>query len=180
VAKVNHYVVWTTLASFLEGVSVTALGRVEQGLAMTESAIDLYRGLTTPPVFWPQVLMLRGWVHALAGQPELALLLIDEAIQIAGPRDVDAPDFRVFKGDILRMLPAPDLAGAAEAYQAGIRGARTIGLRLIELRGLARLVALHREMGRSPDRCDELASLYATFTEGFDEPDLIVARETMG
>ena len=122
-------------------------------------------------MFWPQRLVVGGLTHALAGRPEQALVLIDEAIQFAGPKDVDDPTSVSFRGDLLRMLPAPDLAGAETAYQAGIRGARTIGLRLIELRGLARLVALRREMGRSPDRSDELASLYATFTEGFDEPD---------
>ena len=73
VADENDYLVWSTLATVLEGVSITALGQTEEGLAMTETAIDLYQGLTTPPVFWPLILGLRGLVHALAGDPEQAL-----------------------------------------------------------------------------------------------------------
>jgi predicted ATPase/class 3 adenylate cyclase len=179
VAEENDYVVWRTLATFLEGVSTTALGEAVEGLALTETAIDLYQGLTTPPVFWPQVLSLRGLVHALAGDPEHGLALIDEAIAIGGPDDLDSPEFRVLRGDFLRMLPAPDLAGAEEAYLSAIRGAGSGGLDLIALQGLTRLVSLRREMGRTPDGSEELQALYASFTEGLDEHDLVMARETL-
>jgi predicted ATPase/class 3 adenylate cyclase len=180
VADENDYLVWRTLATVLEGVSLTALGRIDEGLAMTETGIDLYRGLTTPPVFWPLILSVRASVHALAGRPEEALVLIDEAIEFGGQGKVVAPEFGLLKGDFLRMLPAPDRAGAEEAYLAGIRAARNGGLRLIELQGLTRLVVLNREMGRSPDGGDELALLYATFTEGFGEHDLLAAKELLG
>lgn len=147
---------------------------------MTETAIDLYQGLTTPPVFWPLILGFRGLVHALAGQPEQALVLIDEAIDIGGPGDLDAPEFRILKGDFLRLLPQPDLSGAEAAYLAAIRGAAAGGLHLTELQALTRLVRLRRELGRSPDGSDELAALYATFTEGFEEHDLVMARQVLG
>ncbi len=180
VAEENDYVVWRTLSTFLEGVSTTALGQTEEGLAMTETAIDLYQGLTTPPVFWPQILSFRGLVYALAGHPERALVLIDEAIEIGGPEDNDAPEFRVFRGDFLRMLSEPDRSGAEKAYLAAIQGANAGGLRLIELQALTRLVGLRREVGQSPDGAEELAALYATFTEGFDEHDLVMARQVLG
>jgi predicted ATPase/class 3 adenylate cyclase len=179
-ADEHDYVVWRTLATVLEGVSLTALGHTEEGLAMTETGIDLYQGLTTPPVFWPLILHLRGLVRALAGQPEQALVLIEEAIELGAPEEVIAPEFRVFKGDFLRMLPEPDLAGAEEAYLTAIRGSRAGRLHLIELQALTRLVGLRQEMGRSPDGSDELASLYNSFTEGFDEHDLIMARQVLG
>ncbi|MEX1126663.1 MAG: AAA family ATPase, partial [Acidimicrobiia bacterium] len=179
VADENDYVVWKTLATVLEGVSITALGQTEEGLAMTETAIDLYQGLTTPPVFWPLILSLRGLVYALAGQPEQALALIDEAIELGGHHEVVSPEFRVFKGDFLRMKLQPDLAGAEQAYLSASRGARAGGLHLIELQAWTRLVGLRREMGHSPDGSEELAALYATFTEGFDEHDLIMARQVL-
>ncbi len=180
VAEENDYLVWRTLATVLEGVALTALGRVEDGLKMAEAAIDLYQGLTTPPVFWPGILSLRALVHAMAGQPQRAVELIDQAIELGGPLEAAAPDFQVFKGDFLRMLPEPDLVAADEAYQAGMRGARTTGLHFIELQALTRSVSLRREVGQSPDGSDELASLYATFKEGFDEQGLRMAREVLG
>jgi hypothetical protein len=51
---------------------------------------------------------------------------------------------------------------------------------LIELQALTRLVGLRREMGTAPDGSDELASLYATVTEGFAEHDLLMARKMLG
>lgn len=176
VADENDYVVWRTLATVLEGVSLTALGQAEEGFAMTETGIDLYQGLTTPPVFWPLILGLRGLVHALAGKPEQALALIDEAIETGAPEGVVSPEFSMLKGDFLRMLPEPDVDAAEDAYLEASRTSRAGGLHLIELQALTRLVGLRREMGRSPDGSDELASLYATFTEGLDEHDLIMAR----
>ena len=179
VAEDNDYVVWRTLATVLEGVSLTALGRIDEGLAMTETAIDLYQGLTTPPVFWPQLLGVRSLTHALAGRPEQALVLVDEAIEIGAPYETAPPDFLTFRGDFLLMLSPPDIAGAETAYEEGIRAARTAGLHLLELQALTRLVGLRRKLDRLPDGSAELAELFSGFTEGFDEHDLIVARDVL-
>jgi tetratricopeptide (TPR) repeat protein len=179
VSTENDYPVWQTLATVLEGVSLTALGHSEDGLVMTETGIELYEGLSTPPIFWPLILALRSMVHAMAGNPDHAVSLIDEAITLAAPDEVTAPDFRMFRGDFLTMLPEPDLAGAEEAYLAAIRGSRAATLHLVELQALTRLVGLRRRIGKSPDASDELASVYASFTEGFDERDLVMARQVL-
>jgi hypothetical protein len=176
--------VWKTLATVLEGVALTSLGQTdkglaEEGLALTETGIELYQGLTTPPIFWPLILTLRATVHALAGKPERALELANEAIELGAPEEIVSPDFRILKGDIIRMLPEPDPAAAEAAYQAAIRGAKAANLHLIELEALTKLVALRREMGITPDGGRELAALYGTFTEGLDEDHLKVARQLL-
>jgi len=131
-------------------------------------------------VFWPLILNLRAMVHALAGSPERALMLINEAIRFGSSQDVVGPWFMMSKGDFIRMLPEPDLVGAEDAYLAAIRVSNAGGLYLIELEALTRLVNLRREMGSTPDGSDELAALYETFTEGFDEHALVAAREMLG
>jgi predicted ATPase/class 3 adenylate cyclase len=176
----NDYMVWKTLATVLEGVALTSLGQTAAGLALTETGIELYQGLTTPPIFWPLILTLRATVHAMAGKPELALGLINEAIELGGPEELVSPEFRIFKGDFIRMLPEPDLAAAEAAYQSAIRGSRAGKIALIELQALTRLVGLRRETGHIPDGSEQLATLYATFTEGFDENPLIMARQMLG
>ena len=180
VADENDYVLWGTLATVLEGVGTTALGKVEEGLSMTEAGIDLYKGLTTPPIFWPFILILRGIVHAMAGQFERALELVNEAIELGASEEFAPPEFLVFQGDFLRMIPDPDGESAEAAYQTALQNSRNHGLHLVELKALTRLVQLHREMGRSSDGSDELASLYATFTEGLDEHDLLAAKQVLG
>jgi predicted ATPase len=178
VANENDYVLWRTLATVLEGVARTALGELEEGLALAEAGIDLYQGLTTPPIFWPLILGLRALVHGMAGQPQRAIELIDEAIELGGKQDV-AVEFSMYKGDFLMMLPEPDPDGAEQVYLEAVELATGSGQRLTELMALTRLVGLHRQTGRFPDRTGELAAVYATFTEGLDENPLVVARELL-
>ena len=147
---------------------------------MTEAGLFLYSGLTTPPVFWAPLLALRSVAFAMGGQPQRALELVDEAIAWVGHDEADSPEFRILRGDYISQLPGGDPAAAEEAYLAATRGARIIGARLTELRAATRLVNLLRSQGRSPDGTDELRNLYSTFTEGFDEPDLIEARAVLG
>ena len=180
VAKANDYPVWRALASVLHGVANCGLGLCEEGLTMTEAGLDLYTGLTTPPVFWGPLLSLRAAAFLMAGQPERALELIDEAIAAVGYDEADSPDFRVLRGDILSSLPRPDLAAAEQSYEAAVRGTRIIRARLIEVSAWNRLIKLRRAIGQTPDGADELRSLYESFTEGFGEPELVAARAILG
>jgi predicted ATPase/class 3 adenylate cyclase len=179
VSEENDYPVWLTLATVFDGVATSYLGDPESGLIMTEKGIELYHGLTTPPVFWPDLLRLRAQVHAIAGLPEQALELIEEALAIGGPEDLTNPEFHVVKGDVLRSFPDPDREVAEKSYLTAAHGARAGGFHLVELQALTRTVGLRREMGKSPDGSDELANLYSTFTEGLDEYDLVAARDML-
>jgi hypothetical protein len=108
------------------------------------------------------------------------LELVNEAIAGVGHDEADSPDFRILRGDYISQLPTGNPAEIEESYLAAIRGARIIGARLTELRAATHLVNLRRALGRPDDGTDELRSVYATFTEGFGEPDLIEARSTLG
>jgi tetratricopeptide (TPR) repeat protein len=179
VSEANDYPVWRTLATVVDGVALSHLGDPDTGLAMSEQGIELYHGLTTPPVFWPDLLRLRAQVHSIAGLPERALELVEEAIAIGGPEDLTNPEFHIVKGDVLMSFPDPDTEAAEKEYLVAARGAGAGGFSLVELQALTRLVDLRREMGRSPDGSDELANLYSTFTEGLEERDLAAARELL-
>lgn len=175
----NDYVLWRTLSTVLEGVSRAGSGDVESGLPMTEAGVEFYKGLTTPPVFWPLVLMLRSGVHAMAGNPERALELVDEALVAAESEAAVSPEIWVVRADLLLMTQDPDLKTVEGLYKRAQSEASQLGLRLAELKATTRLVKLRRELGRSPDGSSELEALYNGFTEGFDERDLISARELL-
>jgi tetratricopeptide (TPR) repeat protein len=174
----KDYAVWLTLSSVLEGVALAFLGETEKGLSMTETGIELYQGLTAPPVFWPLILHLRGLVHAYSDDPEGGLDLIDEALALVGPTDF--PEITISRGDVMSLLPTPDLEGAEEWYLQAIEAARTHGLRTAQLQGLTKLVDLRRARGVEPDGSDDLRAVYETFTEGFEEHDLVRARVVLG
>lgn len=172
----NDYIVWRVLATVLDGAGSTGLGDTEAGLEMTEAGVTLYRGLTTPPVFWPLLLALRAQVHVMAGRNEVALELIDSAIEIMGG---DAtPEFALMRGDILRAIG--DDEGALAAYESAADVASLLEVRLHQLQAMTGLVQIHRERGDDRDRTQDLESAYATFTEGFDEWPLLEARRVLG
>ncbi len=180
VSEENDYLVWRTLSTVFEGAAISRLGDPETGLTMSERGIELYHGLTAPPVFWPDLLRLRALVHSIAGRHERALELIEEALAIGGSDDLTNPEYRVVKGDVLWAFPNPDLKTVEEIFLGAAGDAGAGGAHLMELQALTRLVGVRREMGRSPDGSEELESLYATFTEGLEEHDLMAAREMLG
>jgi predicted ATPase/class 3 adenylate cyclase len=175
----NDFPVWHTLATVFEGVATCLLGDPETGLAMTEKGIELYHGLTAPPVFWPNLLSVRAMAHGVAGRPERGLELIDEALAILEGDVVKSAEMEIIKGDLLLSLAQPDHVGAENSYLAAANGASLGPLNMFHLQALNRLVALRREHGVTPDGSEELAAVYATFTEGFDELDLVLARELL-
>jgi predicted ATPase/class 3 adenylate cyclase len=180
VAGENGYEVWATLATVLEGVSLTMMGQPDDGLRLTEAGIELYQGLTTPPVFWPYILLLRGMVHGHAGSVERGIELIDEAIAVLGPVGRVPPEFRVTRGDLLQRLPSPEEGEAMADYEIARHESAQMGLDLLELQAMTRIVGLRRQLGEVPDRADELRVVYDRFTEGFDEHDLTSARAVLG
>jgi tetratricopeptide (TPR) repeat protein len=180
VSDENDYLLWRTLATVLEGFSRTAMGEVEVGMSKLEAAIDLYQGLSAPPIFWPLILSLRSVAHAMAGQPGDALKLIDEAIEIDGGTDESrSAQFWVFKGDFHTMTSPPEPEAAANAYSKAAELARSLQFDLVELQALTRSVALRRKTADMPDGSEELAKLYGSFTEGFEEHDLLAAKEIL-
>jgi predicted ATPase/class 3 adenylate cyclase len=175
----NDFPVWRTLATVFEGVATCFLGDPETGLAMTEKGIELYQGLTAPPVFWPQLLGWRAAAHGVAGRPERGLELIHEALAITEGDVVNSAELRIVKGGLLSSLPEPKHDEAQDLYRAAADGASLGPLHMIELQALNRLVSLRRELGQTPDGSEDLAVVHATFTEGFDEPALVLARELL-
>jgi predicted ATPase/class 3 adenylate cyclase len=177
VAGEHGYQVWSTLAHVLEGASLAAGGDSAEGVALTERGIELYQGLSTPPIFWPLIVQLRAQVHAMAGDPVRALELLD------GILGDGAPDGEVAaltsKGDFAQMLDPPDVATAEAAYLSAIEISRSVGLRTFELMALTRMVRLRRSQSRADDLMDDLQALYETFTEGLDEAEPRLARETL-
>jgi hypothetical protein len=143
---------------------------------MTERGIELYQGLTAPPVFWPQLLALQAMAHGAAGLPERGLELIDEALAITAEDPVNSAELKIVKGDLLVARPEPSHDEAEDLYRAAANGASLGSLSMIQLQALNRLVGLRRQHGETPDGSEELGELYRTFTEGFDELELKLAR----
>ncbi|HVR31085.1 MAG TPA: adenylate/guanylate cyclase domain-containing protein [Acidimicrobiia bacterium] len=180
VAAEDDWPVWRALASVLQGVALCGMGQPEEGIALTEAGSDLYRGLTTPPVFWPGVLGLRGQAFALAGRLPRALELIDEAIVATRSREEYYPYLRLLRGRFLTNMPQPDMRTAEADYRTTLGVARSVQDRMTELAASTQLVAVLRSQGSGGEvEGEELARVYGSFTEGFEEPELVEARAVL-
>ena len=137
-----------------------------------EAGVALYQGLTTPAVFWPLVLSVRARGFALGDRPADGLRLIEEAMQGAGEEAVINPGFGVLRAELLLAL------GDAQAAVTQLRDvldlAGRFGLRMPGLLAATMLARLERAEGAKV-----LRSVYDSFTEGLDDPELVDARAVL-
>jgi len=172
VAEEQGYQIWKAVALIVQGAAAAGVGRPDEGVASMERGVQLYQGLTTPAVFWPLVLSTRARGFGHAGRPEDGLRLIEEALEIVGTEAFLHPEFSLVQAELLHGL------GETEAAVAALRGAvhsgRRLGLHMPELRAATRLVRL-----RQRDAVEQLRRVYDSFTEGFDDPDVVDARAAL-
>jgi adenylate cyclase len=174
IARAHDYQVWRATSLVLNGLAATALGD-DKGLEMSDSGVMLYREMTTPPVFWPLILAFRARTLAHAGRPVNGLEVADQAIALVrgDAANVLAPQFPILRGDLLVALG--DTTQAESSYMIAIDLAQRSGARMNELQAAIALVHLSSDMNR-PSALERLRAVYETFSEGFDAPDVVVAR----
>jgi predicted ATPase/class 3 adenylate cyclase len=177
VAEEHDYPIWRALAIALQGAAITAVGQPEEGLARIDRGIALYQGLKTPPVFWPLLLAIKAGALIPSDRPESGLDLVDNAIEVTGGRSIQYPEFALLKGELL--LAVGDAGGAESHFQSAYDVAEGLGLRLPQLRAATRLTRLSRAARKRPDGTDALRSVYQTFNDGLDLPDLVEARAVL-
>jgi hypothetical protein len=178
VAEANDLAVWRALATCLLGAATSALGRPDEGIRQTADGVDQYRGLRTPPVFWPFILFLQAGAYLPAGTPEPALKLLAEAGEVSGGESAEAALIYVLAGDLLLSGPEPDVAAAIAGYEKAYATAERFGARMSQLRAAARLCRVASAEQRA-ERLATLRAIRSTFTEGFLTPDLRAADELL-
>jgi tetratricopeptide (TPR) repeat protein len=115
-----------------------------------------------------------GWLaeaQLLAGQITDGLATIEEALTAIPEERIFIPELLRLRGE-LRAADGADAATVEASFNEAIALAREIGTKLVELRATTSLARFLSRHGRSAEARALLAPLYATFTEGFDTPDL--------
>ena len=115
-----------------------------------------------------------------AGQTEDGLAYSAEAIDLChrtGERYDEATQYWV-RGELLGQQGASDQEVEADFKQA-IDVARQLNARLSELRATIRLCRLGLRQGKKEEARQALAEIYGWFTEGFDSPVLLAARQLL-
>jgi predicted ATPase/class 3 adenylate cyclase len=178
-AEEYDFRIWTAAGGVLLGAAQVAQGEHEPGLASIRDGLDRYRGLKSPPVFWPMLLYLNARANLQAGRPEAALASIDPAIQMMEASSVIA-ELQLFKGDVLAALPNRGTSAAddpASWYRRAIESATRWGARTSILRAALRLARIEDQPVARGDAVRLLRETLEAFTEGHDTPDLREAAE---
>jgi hypothetical protein len=178
-ATTHDYPTWLALAFVLGGAAEVASGAREEGLRSIEQGFEAYRGLSTPPVFWPALLTIRASAYGLAGQFDRGLELVDEAEANLMPDDPLGIDVAIAKADLLLATPNGDRPGAETVLERAVAMARPRGGRMGELEALTRLAELRRAEAPDAETIRRLREVYETFTEGSETRQLERARTVL-
>ena len=173
-ADTHGFQIWNAVGSCLRGAAMVGMGLISQGIALIEQGTKSYRGLKTPPIFWPLLLHLCAGAYSAASKPAEGLTLMNEAIQTASGSSgrTLSPEFLMLKGELLLSLSSDNAAEVESLYQQALNNAREAHTPMLELRAAMRLSRLWREQGRKEQARKLLSDAYAKMTEGFATVDL--------
>jgi tetratricopeptide (TPR) repeat protein len=174
----EHYFFFEALAwafkgriLFREGKHQDAIASIQKGLEM-----DQMTGMVVSQEIFLHAL---AEAYCAAGQAEDGLEVILKAEQ-AEEKTGDAR-FKSFlqriKGEL--YLLTGDEVAAEEAYLAAIATAQKQSAKLLELEAVKKLARLWHKQGKTQQAIEKLAEVYNWFTEGFDTPMLVRARELL-
>ena len=173
-AEAHGFQIWSAIGSCLLGTSMVGLGSIEEGLALIEQGLKTYRGLKTPPVFWPMLLQLCAGSYGLASKPEIGLHMMNEALEIGSSSSAKTAlsEFLILMAALLLAL-SPDNATEAEAlYQQAVLSAQEMHTPMLELRAAMGLGRLWHGQGKKEEARKILNEAYSKITEGFTTADL--------
>ena len=150
-------------------------GEVAEGIVLLRDGVAAYRA--TGAVMWlPHFVALLAAAHAVAGQVEEAMTLLDEALA-TGERTGErwfAAELNRQKGALL--LRKGDSEAAEELYLKALGIGREQEAKLWELRAATSLAGLRYGQGRYAEAHDLLEPVYRGFAEGLDTADLKAAQ----
>ena len=173
-AEAHGFRIWNAVGACLLGAALVGLGSTEKGLALIEQGLDDYRGLKTPPVFWPMLLHLCAGAYGAASKPEAGLHMMNEAIEIGSSSSARTltSEFLILKGALLLALSSDNAAEAEALYQQAVLNAQEVHAPMLELRAAMRLSRLWHEQGSKEQARKVLNEAYSKITEGFTTADL--------
>jgi predicted ATPase/DNA-binding SARP family transcriptional activator len=153
-------------------------GDYEEGIAALAPAIEIERqkGLTHSMTSWCAHL---GYAYGQTGQLEQGFRELHKAIDLmerTGERLYEAVIDR-FYGELL--LLKGDEAGAEASCEQAIAVAQRQEAKFHELQATLSLFRLLQVQGRAEEGYARLHAIYGWFTEGFDRPDLVEARQIL-
>jgi predicted ATPase len=158
-------------ATMMNGWAKVVLGDAEVGLAELRDGLDRWRS-TGSTIWGPMRLGRAAAAFVEAGQAEQGAALLREAFQVMDSRRERWYEEELFRLQGLLAGSGGRTADAEAHFEKAIDLARAQGARLFELRAAMALNRMRCDPNERRRRKALLGSIYGSFTEGFDTPDL--------
>ena len=167
-----HFLGWATA---YRGVSLTTLGRAQEGLTLLTQGLAAVRA-TGIVAGTPALLMGLAEAYAMLGQPVEGVNCLAEAAQIIETTEerLREAELHRLRGDLLIATGDPSVA--ERNYGQALEVARRQSAKLLELRASISLARLWCKQGKRGEARDLLAPIYNWFTEGLGTPVLEEAK----
>jgi class 3 adenylate cyclase/predicted ATPase len=132
-------------------------------------------------IFWSWFMLLSAEAYWQAGDLDRAAADLERARAHSlenGESWFDA-ELQRLEGELILGRAAEDVAAAAAKFHKAKKIAAAQNAKSLELRAATSLARLWRDQGRIAEARSELAPVYDWFTEGFDTPGLVEARDLL-
>ncbi len=161
----------------LRGWARAALDQGEDGIAEIHQGITEYRA--TGSLTWLTFfLALQAETYARAERNDDALASVAEGLALAEKTEERCwqAELNRIKGELLLAASCNNDAEAESCFSRALDIARRQQAKSWELRAAVSLSRLWQRQGEADEARDQLAPIYAWFTEGFDTADLKEAK----
>jgi len=171
----HGFPLWLGLGLLQHGRSLTALGQLQDGLAVLARGLSVLRAAGTV-VHTPRALCSLAEAHAKVGQFDEAQNCLVGAAQLIETTQerCDEVELHRLRGDMMNVRG--DQAAAEQKYHRALALAERQSAKTLGLRAAISLARLWRDQGKCREAHDRLALMYSSFTEGFDTPVLRDAK----
>jgi len=168
---------WRAWALTPLGWALAQQGRIEDGMKCIRDSLDLCRA-TGALMGLPTSLTVLAELQRKAGQLEEARESLDQALKVTEETEEIywAPETYRIKGEVM-LTDCGDSKAAEANFHEAMRIARQQRSRMFELRAAISLGRFWLEHDKAGEAYELLAPIYSQFTEGFDSPDLLSAKE---
>ena len=186
ISSEHDFVFYRAMGLIMRGWALTEGAQVSEGLFQMRTGLDAYRD-TGGRVLRPSFLSLLADAYGKAGQTEDALGVLAEAQALADEceeRWWQAELYRL-KGELmLKSRGAPsaqhDDDEPERCFRQALAIARAQKAKSLELRAAMSLSRLQARQFKRSEARETLQGIFASFTEGFDTPDLREAKTLLG
>jgi class 3 adenylate cyclase len=177
-ATAHAGLLWCGFSHTLLGWAQAALGQAVEGAALARQGMGEIRA-SGARIYVHYLALVLAEACAWAGERDEALAVVTDALERP-----DKPENRLGISELHRIRAelfrdGSDPARAVSELQTAIRLAREQQAKLLELRAALGLAKLWRAAGARGAALELVEPLYAWFREGFDEADLVAARDLL-